>query len=87
MTVYVDNFNASYRGMVMCHMGADSREELDAMADTIGVQRKWIQHPGEWREHYDICLSKRALAVKAGAIEITPREFVIRQRARFGKAK
>ena len=66
MTVYVDNMRASYGRMIMCHMLADSEDELHAMADTIGVDRKWYQ---DW--HYDVCLSKRALAVAAGAIEIT----------------
>lgn len=55
----------------MYHMLADSTAELLAMADTIGLQRKWIQHAGEPGEHFDIAQSKRALAVKAGAIEIT----------------
>ena len=74
MSVFVDDMRASFGGMTMCHMIADSREELDAMADRIGVQRKWIQKPGTYAEHYDICLSKRRLAVKAGAVEITLKE-------------
>ncbi len=72
--VYVDDYNAPYRKMIMCHMIADSTEELLAMADTIGVQRKWIQEAGSRREHFDICLSKKALAIKAGAKEIGCRE-------------
>lgn len=80
MTVYVDDMKARYGRMVMCHMAADSTEELLEMADRIGVQRKWIQHPGEPKEHFDISLSKRALAVKAGAIECTWREFALRLR-------
>lgn len=69
--VYVDDMRARYRGMIMVHMIADSTAELLAMADKIGVQRKWLQKPGTLHEHFDICLSKRKLAVKAGAIEIT----------------
>lgn len=78
MGVYVDDMKAPFGTMVMCHMWADSDAELLAMADRIGVQRKWIQgHPtlsfGKHRNaswvHFDIALSKRALAVKAGAIE------------------
>jgi hypothetical protein len=60
--------------MVMCHMLADSTEELLAMADAIGVARKWLQKPGTASEHFDICKSKRALAVRAGAVELTMRD-------------
>lgn len=71
MTVYVDDMNAPFGRMTMCHMFADSTEELLAMADKIGVQRKWIQKAGTIREHFDICLSKRARAVGMGAVEIS----------------
>lgn len=74
MSVYVDNMRAGYGRMIMCHMIADSREELDAMAERIGVLRKWIQHPGTPKEHYDISLSKRSEAIAAGAKQITMRE-------------
>lgn len=76
MTVYVDNMRASYGRMKMCHMVADSTQELLEMVDKIGVQRKWIQYPGTYKEHFDICLSKRILAVKEGAQEINTRELV-----------
>lgn len=55
----------------MCHMVADSTEELLAMVDRIGVARKWIQYQGTDREHFDVCKSMRAKAVKLGAIEIS----------------
>lgn len=71
MAVYVDNMRASYGRMTMCHMVADSTDELLAMADSIGVDRKWIQHAGTHREHFDIALGKRAAAVRLGAKEIT----------------
>lgn len=74
MTVYVDDMKAQYGRMVMCHMIADTTEELLAMADKIGVARKWIQHRGTAKEHFDVCLSKRAIAVLNGAKEITWRE-------------
>lgn len=70
MSVYVDDMRAPLGRMVMCHMAADTRNELDAMADRIGVNRRWIQHEGTPKEHYDISLGKRALAVQAGAIEV-----------------
>ncbi len=74
MTVYVDNMHESKLGqlgrMKMSHMIADTTEELLAMADKIGVQRKWLQYRGTSKEHFDIAKSKRALAVAAGAVEI-----------------
>lgn len=82
MTVYVDDQRNRLGRMKMCHMAADSREELLAMADRIGVDRKWLQHPGEWQEHFDISLSKRELAVKAGAKEVTVDELVRLMRAK-----
>lgn len=72
--VYVDNFNAPFRNMIMCHMIADTTEELLAMVDKIGVNRKWIQDAGTYSEHFDICQTKKALAVAAGAKEISMRE-------------
>lgn len=74
MAVYIDNMNAGYRGMIMNHMVADSQQELLEMCDKIGVQRKWIQDMGTNREHFDICLSKKEAAIKAGAIHINMRE-------------
>ena len=69
MTVYVDNMRAKFGRLVMCHMLADTEEELHAMADKISVARKWYQG-----DHYDIALSKRTLAIAAGAVEITWRQ-------------
>ena len=74
MSVYVDDMKAGFGQMVMYHMIADSTEELVAMAVAIGVKTKWIQKPGTYAEHFDICLTKRAEAVKQGAIEITQME-------------
>lgn len=72
--VYVDNMEAGFGRMIMCHMVADSTAELLAMCDKIGVQGKWIQDAGTNREHFDICLSKRKKAVSFGAKEISMRE-------------
>lgn len=75
MTVYVDDMRAGYGRLVMCHMLATTDEELHAMAERIGVARKWWQSPEKTSgSHYDIALSKRALAVRAGAVEITWRQ-------------
>lgn len=77
MTVYVDSMRAPFGRMVMCHMVADTTQELLAMAKKIGVNKKWLQHAGTHREHFDICKSKRVLAVQAGAKEITWRDLGI----------
>lgn len=77
MAVYVDDVRHKFGRMIMCHLWADTEEELLAMVDKIGVQRKWIQgHPtlsfGKHREaswmHFDISLVKKAQALAAGAI-------------------
>ena len=70
MPVYVDDMEADFGRMKMCHMWADTLDELLEMAVTIGVQRKWLQQPpkASW-VHFDIAKSKKALAIKAGAIQ------------------
>lgn len=82
MTVWVDDMHLradvpngarTVRGR-WCHMMASTREELDAMADAIGLKRSWIQHEGTPIEHYDVTMTKRALAVQHGAVEITWRQ-------------
>ena len=74
MAVYVDDAIWPYGRMMMCHMLADTVDELHSMADRIGVRRKWLQNKRV--PHYDICKSKRALAVKLGAVEVS-RERVV----------
>jgi NRPS condensation-like uncharacterized protein len=82
MAVYVDDMQARFGRMTMCHMIADSTLELLQMADRIGVKRRWIQKVGTYAEHFDVCKGKRALAVAAGAQEITWRAFAMRIRER-----
>lgn len=87
MTVFVDDMHRTPTGrfgrMKMSHMIADGigfggasvstaaeREaELHAMAARIGMKRRWYQG-----DHYDVSLSMRALALAAGAVEITWRQ-------------
>lgn len=86
MSVYVDDMCDTPLGefgrMKMSHMIADTTDELLAMADTIGVQRKWLQKQGTPREHFDIAKSKRAVAIANGAIPLTMRELAIKVRDR-----
>lgn len=69
--VYIDSYNAKFGRMTMCHMVADTFEELHQMADEIGIARRWFQG-----DHYDICLSKKAIALKLGAKEVDGRELM-----------
>lgn len=86
MTVYVDKMRADFGQMIMCHMIADTDEELHAMADRIGVKRRWHQKPGTPHSHYDICLSKRKLALSHGAKEVSNRELIeVIRRKRLGQ--
>ena len=76
MTIYVDQPIHKYGRMLMCHMIAGTEDELHSMADKIGVARKWYQVNASF-PHYDICKSKRALAIEHGAIEVTSRQLVM----------
>ena len=69
MTVYVDTMQAPFRGMLMCHMIADTEDELHAMAAVIGMPREKYQG-----DHYDIPMDMKARAIRNGAREITMRE-------------
>lgn len=66
MAVYVDDMRAPVWRMKLCHMIADTDAELHAMAQRIGVARRWFQG-----DHYDVCLSKRGRAIDLGARPVT----------------
>lgn len=83
MAVYVDDVRHPYGKMIMCHLWADTEEELLAMVDAIGVARKWIQRPpkASWL-HFDISLGKKAEALNKGAIltdKYGPSEFLAKR--------
>jgi hypothetical protein len=79
MSVYVDSYRAAYRGMRMSHMIADTADELHAMAAAIGVQRRWFQGKASF-PHYDVCESRRVLALENGAQEVDRAAFVAHMR-------
>jgi hypothetical protein len=77
MACYVDTVrdypDAGLRYTRFCHLLADTRAELHAMADALGIPRRYFQdHP--WRWHHDLPEPLRARAVELGAQEITLRE-------------
>ncbi len=87
MSVYVDelksaepyrnNMNWPYRWF--CHMFADTFEELFDLAESIGLSDRWFQHKERsWMAHFDLTKTKRRKAVRAGAVEITSREWIRR---------
>ncbi len=59
VVVFVDDMRAPYGRMLMCHLIADTDEELHAMAARVGVARRWFQDRSRYH-HYDLSLGKRA---------------------------
>jgi hypothetical protein len=74
MSVYLDDVEAGFGRMIICHMIADSRAELLLMAGRIGVAARWILYPRTSREHFGICKSKRASAIRQRAIPISRKD-------------
>lgn len=89
MAVYVDELRtirpadskpqAQRNGNRWCHMTATSEEELHDFAARLGLKRSWYQVGGRkvWHwylSHYDLVPSKRALAVRLGAVEVSLEE-------------
>lgn len=77
MAVYVDDLNTwTDKGLFAkgsCHMTADTLDELHAFAVKIGMKRAWFQRH-RLAPHYDLTPSRRAVAVRLGAIEMSFRE-------------
>lgn len=69
MTVYVDDVRHGFGRMIMCHMWADTEEELHAEAAALGLRRAWFQQPpkASWK-HYDVSLGVKAAAMARGAV-------------------
>jgi hypothetical protein len=68
--VYVDTLRDwGWRLGPSCHLAADTLAELHAFAARLGMRRSWFQ-PGRGRPHYDLTASRRAVAVRLGAVEL-----------------
>lgn len=82
--IYVDDMRAPHGRMIMCHMIADDHDELLEFGRRLGLRPSWLQYAGSYKEHFDLSLGKRTLAVKMGAREITQKELaeMIRERRR-----
>lgn len=78
MTCYVDPiFEWPGKGN-WCHLMCDGDlSELHAMAERLGLKRSYFQNKPRY-PHYDLRPNKRALAVKAGAIEVDGGELIRR---------
>jgi Protein of unknown function (DUF4031) len=77
MTCYVDSVRAypgaGLRYTEFCHLLADTRDELHAFADQLGIPRRFFQDHA-WRWHHDLPAPLRARAVELGAREVTMHE-------------
>lgn len=74
MAVYLDNMCACYGKLAMCHMIADTEDELHAMAARIGVDRHQFHAASLYGAHYDVDGHQREQAIKGGAHAITWRQ-------------
>lgn len=67
--IYIDDYQADFRGMKMSHMVSDtSLEELHEFAEKLGMKRAWFQNGSA--PHYDVSEGKRQQAYKMGAQEL-----------------
>lgn len=78
MAVYVDMARHRFGRMIMCHMIADTVDELHVMAGSLGCSHAWFQ-PRSF-PHYDLPLFRRRMALEAGAIELDRRGLALRIR-------
>lgn len=86
MSVYVDPVTKSLRSKKwpyreLCHLFADTEEELHVFASGIGLKKAWFQ-PGDAMHvpHYDLVPNKRRMAIRRGAVELSRRDAVSKWR-------
>jgi hypothetical protein len=68
MAVYLDDAEILWRGKRWCHLYADSLDELEKFAGSIGLHRDWLQQRGF--PHYDVTGMMIRRAKAAGAIQV-----------------
>ena len=78
--IYADDLEIPWKGKLWCHLITDGDDnELHGFALRLGLRREWYQG-----DHYDITLSKRAIAIKLGAALVTGAEMVRIRRDKRG---
>lgn len=79
-TTYPPSLTAHLRYKTWSHMVSDESEaELHAFAEKLGLKRSWAQlRPKASAAHYDLVPTKRALAIRLGAVEVSSRELMMR---------
>jgi hypothetical protein len=63
-------------GYWWCHLVADTRAELVAFAETIGMRARWVQGDDRRGYHFDLVPPRRAAAVARGAVEVDARRLI-----------
>lgn len=76
MAVYVDSEFIKFGRMKMCHMVADTEEELEEIALKLGLNLKWWQYKGTPKSHFDVSKSVREKAICLG-VEVIDREELV----------
>ena len=76
MSLYVDHARIPYRGMLMSHLLADTTQELIDAEQALGLPTGCVQFTGTDKEHLDISESKRTLAIRMGAKQVSSKELI-----------
>jgi hypothetical protein len=87
MAVYVDKLkhypiemveaSAKRWGTRWCHCWADTPEELLLFCHKAGWPESWIQKRGKPGMHIDLVISKREMALRLGAVEMSFRDWYV----------
>lgn len=84
MAVYVDALQVHHNAWGCfrkgsCHLWADTLDELHEFALRVGMKRAWFQDH-RLLPHYDLTPSRRAVAVRLGAVEKSLRQHLQERR-------
>lgn len=92
LTIYVDpptrypaeamkDAQTRRNGPLWSHMWTDGEPEelIDFAVNTLGLKAKWFQDRPRFG-HFDIVPTKRDLAIRHGAVEITLRKYIVWKR-------